>query len=94
MEQLAPFVPYLIWGSVIITGLGFALMLGFGLRNVLQGKINPLTGAILAIPAVLIGILYFVTGTWADAFILGVIILLVMTSLSLLISSFRVMFGL
>jgi len=87
-------VPYLIWAALIITGLGLFTMLAFGLRNVIQGRVDLLTAAILAFPAVGVGILGMVMDTWADAFILGVLLLLVITSLSLLISSFRRLIGL
>ena len=86
-------VPYLIWAAVIMTGLSLAMMLVFGLRNVIQGKIDMITAVILALPAVAVLILGMVMDTWADAFILGVLILLVITALSLLLSSFRTMFG-
>lgn len=87
-------VPILIWASLIATGLSLAMMLAFGLKNVLQGKVDVVTAVILGLPAVGIGILTIVMDTMADAFIFGVIGLLVVTALSLLISSFRTIFGL
>jgi hypothetical protein len=93
-EKMEGIIPYLIWASLIVTGLSLALMLGFGVRNLVRGKADPVTVGVLALPAVAVGILSFVTDSWGEAFILGVIGLLVITALSLLISSFRMMFGL
>jgi len=87
-------VPYLIWAVLIVSGLGFVMMLGFGLRNLAQGKVNPITVVVLGIPAVVIGILGMVLDSWGEACIYGVLGLLVLASLSLLLSSFRMMFGL
>lgn len=86
-------VPYLIYASLIVTGLGLALMLIFGLRNVIQGKVDVVTAVILSLPAVAVGVLSMIMDTWADAFIYGVIGLLIVTALSLLISSFRTLLG-
>lgn len=86
-------VPILIYASLIVTGLGLALMLIFGLRNVIQGKVDVVTAVILSLPAVAVGVLGMIMDTWADAFIYGVIGLLIVTALSLLISSFRTLLG-
>lgn len=86
-------VPYLIYASLIVTGAGLALMLIFGLRNVIQGKVDVVTAVILSLPAVAVGVLSMIMDTWADAFIYGVIGLLIVTALSLLISSFRTLLG-
>lgn len=86
-------VPYLIYASLIVTGCGLALMLIFGLRNVIQGKVDVVTAVILSLPAVAVGVLSMIMDTWADAFIYGVIGLLIVTALSLLISSFRTLLG-
>ncbi len=86
-------VPLLIYASLIVTGLGLALMLIFGLRNVIQGKVDVVTAVILSLPAVAVGVLSMIMDTWADAFIYGVIGLLIVTALSLLISSFRTLLG-
>ena len=87
-------VPYLIWASMIATGLSLTMMLAFGLRNVIQGKVDLLSTVILAVPAVGVLVLGMIMDTWADAFIWSVLILLVITALSLLLSSFSAMFGL
>lgn len=83
----------MIYASLIVTGLGLALMLIFGLRNVIQGKVDVVTAVILSLPAVAVGVLSMIMDTWADAFIYGVIGLLIVTALSLLISSFRTLLG-
>lgn len=88
-------VPYLIWGATIITGLSLVTILAFGVRNVIQGKVSPVTGGMLAIPVVVILVLGLaISDSWPEAFITGVLILLVLTAGSLLISSVRMMLGL
>jgi len=88
-------VPILISAVVIITGACIVMILGWGVRNVLQGKVSPVTAGILAIPVVTIGVLGLaVSETWPEAFITGVLIMLVLTAGSLLISSIRMMLGL
>jgi hypothetical protein len=88
-------VPYLIWGAAIITGLSIAMIVGFGFRNLMQGKVSTMTAGMLAIPVVTIGVLGLaVTDSWPEAFIMGVLLMLLITAASLLISSARMMFGL
>ena len=88
-------VPYLIWGASIITGLSIIMIIGFGFRNLMQGKVSTATAGMLAIPVVTILVFGLaISDSWPEAFIMGVLILLVITAGSLLISSFRLMFGL
>jgi hypothetical protein len=88
-------VPYLIWGAAIVTGLSILMIVGFGFRNLIEGKVSTMTAGILAIPVVTILVFGLViSDSWPEAFIAGVLILLVLTAGSLLISSFRMMFGL
>jgi len=88
-------VPYLIWGAAIVTGLSIAMIIGFGFRNLIQGKVSTMTAGILAVPALTIVVLGLaISDSWPEAFITGVLLLLILTAGSLLISSFRMMFGL
>jgi hypothetical protein len=88
-------VPYLIWGAAIVTGLSIAMIIGFGFRNLIQGKVSTMTAGILAVPALTIVVLGLaISDSWPEAFITGVLLLLIITAGSLLISSFRMMFGL
>ena len=86
-------VAHLKYSSLSVTGHGLALMCICGLRNVIQGKVVVVTAVILSLPAVAVGVLSMIMDTWADAFIYGVIGLLIVTALSLLISSFRTLLG-
>jgi hypothetical protein len=90
---MAGIVPYVIWASIIITGLSLVAIVLFGLRNMTYGKMDPVTVAVIAVPFVLFLILGFVMDTWAEAAVMTFLILLVLTAFSLLLSSIRGLLG-
>ena len=91
---MAGIVPYVIWAALIVSGLSLLTMLLFGLRGVFWGKIDYVTMGLLTVPALLLIILGFTMDSWAEAAVWTFLVLLVFTSLSLLISSFRGLLGL
>jgi len=90
---MAGIVPYVIWAAIIITGLSTVAIFLFGIRNITYGKLDYVTMTLLAAPIVLFAILGFALDTWAEAAVVTFLILLTLTSLSLLISSMRGLFG-
>ena len=90
METL---VPYAIWAVVILVALGIIAIVIFGLRGLTYGKADPLSIAIVAIPGVVLVLLGFVLGDWAEAGIWTVVIMIGVASLALLLSGTRGLFS-
>jgi hypothetical protein len=90
METIVPYAVYLVLAIVVMGALAIVL---FGIRNLTYGKVNPVTVALSSIPVVIMIILGFVMGDWAVAAIWTVLITLVLTTASLLLSSFRGLIG-
>jgi len=89
---MAQIVPYAVWLVIIVTGLGLLAIALFGLRSLIQGKLDPLTIALTAAPLLIVGVLGLVMGDWSHAAILGSLIALALTSLALLLSGVKGLF--
>jgi len=70
-----------IYASIGIIGLSLLALIGFGIRNLTYGKVEPLTLGAIAIPVVLLGILLVAMPSAAQA---GIMTLIIMFGLSLL----------
>jgi len=90
---MAATVPYAVWAVIIVTGASLLAIALFGVRSLIQGKINPMTIVLTAIPIVLMGILGLVMGDWSHAAILASLIALALTSAVLLLSGIKGLFG-
>ncbi len=90
---MAATVPYAVWAVIIVTGASLLAIALFGVRSLIQGKINPMTIVLTAIPIVLMGILGLVMGDWSHAAILASLIALALTSGVLLLSGIKGLFG-
>jgi hypothetical protein len=86
-------VVYAIWASLIVMVLALVGLILFGIRSLIQGKISPLTAAIILIPAVLVGILGLILDSWASAGIWTMMIMIVLAALSLILSGARGLFS-
>ena len=86
-------VPIAIWIAAIILGLGLLGMLLFGVKSILNGKINLVTAAIILVPAILLLILGLVLGDWAIAGIYTLVIMFALAAVSLLVSGIRGLFN-
>jgi hypothetical protein len=86
-------VPYVIWASLIITGLSLVAIVLFGIRGLTFGHAEPLTLVLLGIPTVILIISGLVMDSWAEAAVVTFLILLVLTIVSLLLSSTRSLLG-
>lgn len=90
---MAGLVPYLIWAVIIVSGLSLLAIGVFGVRSLIQGKVDPLTIVLTMVPIALLGILGLVLGDWAHAAMLAFLISLALTSLVLLLSGLKGLFG-
>lgn len=75
-----------IWSAVILTGLSLVALGLFGLRNLTYGKVEPISIAAVAFPAVVLGILGVAMGSWAEAGILTLIVMFVLSMIGLVYS--------
>lgn len=85
-------VPIAVWLVIAVTGLSLLAIGVFGIRSLVQGKVNPTTIVLTMIPIVLLGVLGFVMDSWGEAAIMACLIALVLTSLALLASGLRGLF--
>ena len=90
---MAGIVPYAVWAVIIISGLSMLAIGVFGIRSLVQGKVNPLTIVLTMIPMLILVVLGFVMGDWAHAAILSFLISLVLTSAVLLLSGLKGLIG-
>lgn len=82
----------LIYVVIALSGLGLLVMLLFGLRSLAFGKVNPISLVIVAIPILLLVILGFVLGDWAQAGIMTILIMLALSVLALLLTGIKGLF--
>ncbi len=78
MESL---VPVAVWAVIALVGLGILSIILFGVRSLLNGKIDKTSVLFIAIPAVLAVVLGLVLGDWAMA---GIYTTLAMIGLAIL----------
>lgn len=90
MESL---VFYLISAVVALIGLGLAGMLLFGLRNIIWGKIKPLSIIMLVFPFLIMGGVGLATNDWPYAAVLTVFIMIGVTIAGLLLSGLKGILG-
>ena len=89
MDQI---VFYAIWAGVILVALAILAMLLFGIRSMIQGKVEPLSIVMMAVPLVILVVLGLVIGDWVVAAIWTLIIMFALAALSLLLSGVRGLF--
>lgn len=91
MESL---VFYLITAVVALIGLGLAGMLLFGLRNIIWGKIKPLSIIMLVFPFVIMaGIGLATDGDWPYAAVVTVFVMIALAALGLVFSGIKGILG-
>ncbi|WP_041806348.1 hypothetical protein [Rhodothermus marinus] len=86
-------VPLAIWAALILLGLGLIAQVIFGLRNLTYGKISPISMLIVVLPVLLMVVLGFTVGSWAQAGVITVLVMFVLTAIALLLSGLRNMFS-
>lgn len=90
---MAEIVPYAIWAVLIISVLSMACIVVFGIRSVAQGKVNSLTAVLTMIPGVLFVLFGLILGNWTEGAIVAVLLSLGLSSVVLLLSGIRGLFG-
>lgn len=91
---MSEIVPYAIWAALIVSALSLLTMAIFSIRALAQGKVEILSIVLVAVPILIFGILGLVLGDWTLAAVYGFLISLGLTSLALLLSGMRGLFGL
>jgi len=86
-------VPLAIWAALILLGLGLVAQVIFGLRNLTYGKISPISMLIVVLPVLLMVVLGFTVESWAQAGVITVLVMFVLTAIALLLSGLRNMFS-
>jgi hypothetical protein len=79
-------VPYAVWAIIAVICLGIIGMLAFGVRSLVQGKAEPVTVGVMAVPAVVIVLLGLILSNWAMAAIWTTIVMFALGVLALLTS--------
>lgn len=82
-----------IWITFILSGLALLTMLIFGIRSMIQGKVNLISTIIVVTPLILMVILGLIMGDWARAGIVTVFITSVIAGVALLLSGIRTAAG-
>jgi hypothetical protein len=82
-----------IWITLGLSGLGLISMVGFGIRNMVSGKVNPLSIAVVSVPFLLMVALGFITNDWTRSAIITLIVVAVVAMLGIVVSSFRSLFS-
>lgn len=85
-------VPIAVWAAIVIMGLALLGIVLFGVRSIMHGKINLVTGLIILVPAVLLVAIGLVTGDWSAAGIWTMAIMMVLAALALFLSGLRGLF--
>ncbi len=86
-------VPIAIWIAAVILGLGLLGMLLFGVKSIINGKINLVTGAIILVPVILLLILGLILGDWAIAGVWTLVTMFALATTGLLVSGIRGLFN-
>jgi hypothetical protein len=86
-------VPWAIWAGLILAVLGVVLILIFGVVSLVRGKTRLISIAIIAIPAVVLGVLWLLGMTWAQAAIWTAVVMFVLGLLGLFAGGVRDVIG-
>ncbi len=85
-------VPLAVWIVIALVGMGVLSILLFGVRSLLNGKVEKMTIMFLALPLVLMAALGLVMGDWALAGIYTLIIMIGMAILAMFWTSIQGIF--
>ena len=85
-------LPIAIWAAIALAGLSVLGMGIFGLRSLVYGKVDPVSIALIAIPALLLPILGTALSTWVQAGIYTLVVMFGLALLGLLFTGVRQLF--
>lgn len=86
------YVPIAIGLMLALVAIGLLSMIGFGVKNIVQGKQDLLKILIYLVPAVIFGISYLVSGAVTDAAMLTMLITMALLAVMLVITGLRTTF--
>lgn len=69
-------VPFAIWAVVVLVGLGVLSILLFGVRSLMNGKIDKMSVLFIGLPVLLVVVLGLVRDNWAEAGILTTVFMI------------------
>ncbi|MFK7845870.1 MAG: hypothetical protein AB8G77_11245 [Rhodothermales bacterium] len=69
-------VPFAIWAVVVLVGLGVLSILLFGVRSLMNGKIDKMSVLFIGLPVLLVVVLGLVRDNWAEAGILTTVVMI------------------
>jgi hypothetical protein len=78
-----------IYAAIGITGISILALIGFGIRNLTYGKVEPLTMGALTVPVVLLGIMLVAMPSPAEAGIMTLIVMFVLSLLGLVYTGIK-----
>ncbi len=87
--DISALVVVAIYAAIGITGLSIVTLIGFGIRNLTYGKIEPLTIGAIAVPVVVLGILLVAMPSAAEAGIMTLIVMFVLSLLGLVYTGIK-----
>ncbi len=86
------YVPIVIGLMLALIAIGFLSMVGFGIKNIIQGKQEAAKLLIYIVPAVIFGIAYLISGAVTDAAIMTMLITMALLAVMLVITGLRTTF--
>ncbi len=89
MESLVPIAAWLVTALV---GLGVLVILVFGIRSVLYGKVDKMSILFITLPMILLIILGFALGDWTMAAMYTLLVMIALAIVTMLVTSVRGVF--
>ncbi len=86
------YVPIAIGLMLALVAIGVASMIGFGIKNVIEGKQELMKIGVYLVPALIFAISYLITGGVTDAAILTMLITMAILAIMLIITGLRTTF--
>lgn len=86
------YVPIAIGLMLALVAIGVASMIGFGIKNVIEGKQELMKIGVYLVPALIFAISYLITGAVTDAAILTMLITMAILAVMLIITGLRTTF--
>ncbi len=89
MESL---VPIAVWAVVAMVALGGLCIVLFGIRSLINGKVDKMSTLFIGLPAVMLVVLGFALGDWAMAGIYTTVIMIGLAILAMFWTSIQGVF--
>ena len=86
------YVPIAIGLMLALVAIGIAAMIGFGIKNIVQGKQELMKIGVYLVPALIFVITYLVLGAFTDAAIMTMLITIGLLALMLAVIGLRTTF--